>query len=345
MRRRLACGWGVVAAGVLGCDGNGVPDAFDQWGREITSAWDTIWVVGSDNPADTTLLDPERVLVWNELVLTLDITHQNVRALSRTDGALLWSLGRVGKGPGEFTNVVDVLVGPDSTPWVVDAENRRVSVLTADGRVEREISLQHLPPSAMYLTSTPDAVFASSHDTEYGMLELGVDSLEIRHVLRLPWQHDPASPFEYDVRMVHATGGAARPLRVAALQLGPGFLVFTSREGFQKHLYIQPIPFAFRPGPKIRAAGADTARWGARDAAVVDDEIFFLFGGRPKRQSHPEGEETRLIDVYGRDGTYRRSYRLPGTAKAMSTIDGETFYILGESDLGVPTLSALRVGQ
>jgi len=85
----------------------------------------------------------------------------------------------------------------------------------------------------------------------------------------------------------------------------------------------------------------DSARYGATAVRIVRDEIFMLFGGRPRRQEHP-AEPTVLIDVYGLDGRYRRSYLLPCDAEGMTTRDGETFYVLTERDDGVPLILVLR---
>ncbi len=60
---------------------------------------------------------------------------------------------------------------------------------------------------------------------------------------------------------------------------------------------------------------------------------------------HPLGEPTVLIDVYGLDGGYRRSYRLPGDTKAMVTENGQTFYVLTETEDGLPTLLGLRLRE
>lgn len=69
-----------------------------------------------------------------------------------------------------------------------------------------------------------------------------------------------------------------------------------------------------------------------------------MFGGRPRRQEHPLGEPTILIDVYGLDGAYRRSYLLPSDTNWMVTEDARTFYVLTETADGLPTLLVLQLG-
>ncbi|MGH7480598.1 MAG: hypothetical protein ACRELV_00455, partial [Longimicrobiales bacterium] len=100
-------------------------------------------------------------------------------------------------------------------------------------------------------------------------------------------------------------------------------------------------PWALKSGPRLMRAGADSARYGAVSLSVVGDEIFMLFGGRPFRQEHPD-EPTRMIDVYGMDGEYRRSYRLPFDTGHMVTDNGELFYVLTYDELGYPFILGLR---
>ena len=50
-----------------------------------------------------------------------------------------------------------------------------------------------------------------------------------------------------------------------------------------------------------------------------------------------------LIDVYGLDGGYRRSYRLPVDTDAMATVDGRTFYVLTPVERMYPHLFGLTL--
>lgn len=62
------------------------------------------------------------------------------------DGGLAATLGREGKGPGEFQRVGSVVpLGLDSLA-VWDADRRRISVYTVDGRFVREVDLSELVP-------------------------------------------------------------------------------------------------------------------------------------------------------------------------------------------------------
>jgi hypothetical protein len=63
-----------------------------------------------------------------------------------------------------------------------------------------------------------------------------------------------------------------------------------------------------------------------------------LFGGRPKWALH-DMELPRVIDTYGLDGGYRRSYRLPFYSWRIAT-DGRTFYVTHHDPY--PAVFALR---
>ena len=63
---------------------------------------------------------------------------------------------------------------------------------------------------------------------------------------------------------------------------------------------------------------------------------------RATRTGYSSPAPTVLIDLYGLDGRYRRSYLLPCDAEGMTTRDGETFYVLTERDDGVPLILVLR---
>ena len=66
----------------------------------------------------------------------------------------------------------------------------------------------------------------------------------------------------------------------------------------------------------------------------------YHFGGRPNRFSRPGALPTELIDVYGLDGRYRRSYQLPRDTPALVT-DGHIYYVLTRTLDGLPTILAL----
>lgn len=113
---------------------------------------------------------------------------------------------------------------------------------------------------------------------------------------------------------------------VSSFVAGPGFMVW--RRGVPTaYRFIEPLPFETPLSQERIAAGKDRGWFSALAVCMRGGEIFFLFGGRPRRRSDPEGAPTQIIDVYGTDGSYRRSYLLPIDAEDLAT-DGTLFYVI-----------------
>ena len=75
-------------------------------------------------------------------------------------------------------------------------------------------------------------------------------------------------------------------------------------DDIQLHRYIEHIPWQVKFSPRLRAAGADSTRFGAVSVDVESGRIYMLFGGRPFRSVHPF-EPTTLIDVGLAEGRTR----------------------------------------
>lgn len=80
------------------------------------------------------LSGPGGVAVDRERVVIADTQNHRVVAFDRASGALLWSAGRFGRGPGEFALPTDVALDEDGAAYVVDSENSRVQKLDRMGR-------------------------------------------------------------------------------------------------------------------------------------------------------------------------------------------------------------------
>lgn len=307
--------------------------------RFVTAAWDTVFQLGSADPNDTTLLTPGNILLWDDRIVLTDGRNRNVRVFSRS-GELLWVLDKRGQGPGELAWVTALSVSSAGHLWVPDQSNGRILELTKTGELLRELRIQHLPASPQSIAVLQDRVVFPTQTAEYALIVADPDSLRVLSWRGFPWPEPLDSRLNLDV--VHT---ARRPPSgeawAMAFSYGPGFMVFHG-DSVATYRYIDPIPFAIKSGPRERAMGADSARYAALSISQVGDELFMLFGSRPRRQQHPAGEPTLLIDVYGLDGQYRRSYKLPSNTIDMTTEDGETFYVLTYIDETYPVLLGLR---
>ncbi len=68
-----------------------------------------------------------------ERVYVLESDERRVRVFT-TSGTLVRTLGRSGKGPGEFQNPVGMTWAPDGTLWIIDPGNARASIYDTTGQ-------------------------------------------------------------------------------------------------------------------------------------------------------------------------------------------------------------------
>jgi hypothetical protein len=299
----------------------------------VAERWDTVFVAGGEHVQDTLFSGPHRVAIAGAVVVVGDRMVERVIGLDRATGAVKWSFGRPGGGPGEFRGISDIAVARSGMIWVLDFGNGRITVLAPDGEFYGVKTLRQLPAPPAAILPLDDRAIGMSHGAPSPFMEIGLDSLELRHSFPLSWP-DPV-PDLANTRV--SLAGGSGDTWVSAFALGPGFTVWDG--GTPRHYtYREHIPFAIRPSEELRAMGGDSARNGAVSLEVIGEEIFMLFGGRPHRKAHP-GEPTVWIDVYSLQGRYLRSYRLPFHAGGMAT-DGRTFYFLVTDD--IPKLIALR---
>lgn len=322
----------LAVGGSVGC-GTEMPEGR----RVVTSKWDTILVVGSKSVDDTVLIYPWRVRAWGDQVVVMEDQVQQVRVFN-TVGRHLWTFGRVGQGPGEFLRVSEIHIDRDGHLQIWDDTNRKIIWVAADGTAIDELYFRE--PWGLSTSPTPygNRLLWSQISAERPAFITDKEELEVVDSVRIDWPVPEDLPQRADL-MGHSAGFEGG--WVTGLWQGPLFAV-GSADGVEFYPYIKQFHFAYSPGT-YRASDplADSAYYGARDVSVVGEEIFFLSGGRPRRRAHDE-EPTLFIDVYGLDGEYRRSYLLPSDTWAMSTEDGETFYVLTLVDEGYPHLLGLR---
>lgn len=331
---RIGCA-AVIAILAASCSGSEQQGNRDRSRSIVTETWDTVLLVGSVDPNDTTLLIPTKLALWQGRIAVLDVSNQVIRVLAE-DGDIRWSYSTRGAGPGEIQNVNEFGVGPDQLLWLKDADNGKILALDKSGRLRWEKPLYHLPVAPRTMLLDGDTIVFTSQSPNHGVMSVHAKSLGLIRSDPYPWP----DPLSADYNLVMNTAGSYHAGWVGAFQYGPGFLI-ARHERSTVHEYIDHIPWALKSAPHIRAMGLDSARYGARALSIAGEEIYMLFGGRPYRAAHAE-EPTRYIDVYGMDGAYRRSYLLPSDSWEMSTEDGETFYVLTMSEHGNPLLLGLR---
>jgi hypothetical protein len=85
--------------------------------RWAVITWDTAFVIGG--PQDTLLQLPTRLAADGAGVSVLDREAGRVLRFD-SRGRLLWSFGRKGKGPEEFTHPRDIHMDRQGRTWVLD---------------------------------------------------------------------------------------------------------------------------------------------------------------------------------------------------------------------------------
>lgn len=314
---------------VAGCGGQRTAVRRDV----VTSRWDTTMVVGGKSANDTTLLAPTWVSLWGPRIVVVDQPNEVVRVFDHR-GRLLWSFGRRGHGPGEFENIGNAVQGPNGRLWILGWRNDRIVEVSDSGQMIREVSLAGYPVIPSTMLPLRNRVVFTTQTPRYGEIIADPDSLRIRSTKPFPWPQ----PLDYALNLTTVATSSSTAW-VEAFEYGPGFMVGRA-DTVRTYHYFKWIPWAQKAGPALNAAHADSARYAARAASIAGNEVYFLFGGRPKRYAHPH-EPTRYIDVYGLDGRYHRSFRLPSDTWSMATVDGRTFYVLTlQGDL--PILLGLR---
>lgn len=305
--------------------------------RFAATEWDTVLVVGSRSVEDTTLINSTFLRLWNDRLLVVDAGKLNIRVLDRS-GRIRWIYDRQGRGPGEFRYTSAVSITPAGHAWLLDAGNQKIIEFQRDGSVLRDLDLRHFPVTASSFGFQGTRTVFTTQTPTTGIIVARGDSLDHAEVRAFPWPDSVDSGLNFRTSIA---GSTSSETVVIAFYHGPGFIVLEGDSANTYH-YVEEIPFARKGSPWIQRQAVDSARYGAVSARIVGDEVFFLFGGRPRRYAHPDGEPTLLVDVYGLDGAYRRSYLLPTSAHDMDTNDGTVFYILTLAEGAFPQILGLR---
>ncbi len=139
----------MLLLGLLGaaCSGDGATGSPSPiWSEQdvaqrtpLPMAFDTVWRIGGE--ADTTLLQPMWLSAGSEGVTVWDEGRKAIVRISR-EGAVLWSFGREGDGPGEFRSVRGIAHLPDGRVAVVDNASRRLTIIDANGRMTGEVGME-----------------------------------------------------------------------------------------------------------------------------------------------------------------------------------------------------------
>jgi hypothetical protein len=284
----------------------------------VVSRWDTIAIIGKEDPNDTTFTRPYRVFNWGEGLAVIDAEEPFIRFVDKTS-RIVWTTGRQGAGPGEFSGEVPgASIDEDGLLRIIDPGNKKLVDFTSKGSIQCETSLASLGVAGDAVIRVGDRIIITTARVDKAVVELDANSLQQLSFKALPWA-EPLARGTIVTR--HNTRGSKSDEWYSAFFIGPGFFRYDG-ENVDFHRYSDSVPFRnVRP----REEG-DSARFAAHWLRAVNGEVFILFGGRPGSRLQ-EHEFPRNIDVYTADGVHRRTLKLPIWSVGFDT-NGEEFFVV-----------------
>jgi TolB-like 6-blade propeller-like len=275
----------------------------------------------------SSLAIPTRLIVDGPWIFVLDAASDSVLHQFRLeDGTLYQSLGRRGRGPGEFRGAWSLSQDPSSgDAWVYDislARLTRIVVPRGDSRPAYagpsiQLTAEGTATDAVWLDSTRLVVPGFFQDARVAILDGSG-----RRVAGLGpsfTQWSSTYPQVSQARMEPHPDGHLAVL--ANRHLASIDLVDLERS--TTTAVQAPVALPRGSGPE----GLDAVAY--VDVAVTATSIFALFSGRGFSRSGQDASFGNCIHEYGWDGGYRRSLGLDGDVIAIAvTEDGSALYAL-----------------
>ncbi|MGQ0540106.1 MAG: 6-bladed beta-propeller [Gemmatimonadaceae bacterium] len=269
------------------------------------------------------LTNPRLLATRGDVVYVYDAGTQQVLAIHH-DGRLRWRVGRGGKGPGEFSNPVDLQIGANGAVHVLDADLSRITILSPSGDVIEMKSIQgplhRIVPRnsgwwAVALTR-PDLLVSVNADGKLGAGVAAPDDVARHQILvREPKVASLGSggaivAFVWSSRVLVVDSAG----RLAADLEGPENIPFPATRSYRiEHPQFPQGATVERIDPQ--------ARTGARLLAANDTAALVSFGG-------PTRSRVRVLDRYDlRAARYVDSSRLPGEPSALRLL-GDRLVVL-----------------
>jgi len=281
-----------------------------------------------------------------------------------------WSVGRRGRGPGEFESPVGLAWAPDGRLWVIDPGNQRATVIGQDGRIVGTRVL----PSSFVLSPWPGRFdregrllhYAAPDNAGYEYQIAVFDQALTRGVTRRP--PEPPEPIAHFQGVTDRGSDMRTPVPFTPRlvwrldQQGRFVSAWTAELAFSRDG--QPLggpEFPREPGPPVTEV--------ERRAAVEGLSRFVRLGGRidpariPARKpvlstfvlderdriwammSRVSGETGTRFEVLSATGTHQRTVLVPARLDPFPTIVVRGDLIVGveRDEDGVETIMVARV--
>jgi hypothetical protein len=291
--------------------------------------WVALWRTRG-GPAEDLFGVPRHLLAAPDGVLVLDEGTLQLSSFSQL-GERRWTVGRKGKGPGEFARPIDLAFLPDGDIAVLDVGNGRVSVFAASGIYRRSVAIPNAA-TALSLCATRDgALHFINGEARAFITTLSATGIP-RRTLPFPWPLQPNTP-----SLVHSATFARGTVSddcAFATTFGFGIGHVGTSAPMQTSSFVEALalPTIRRDampdhGTRQTVSSGDNASLAAFRSG---DTMLVSFAGRG-------ANKYAILDLYDRAGRYLVSWPLPSAAW-VSYRDGWLWSIVNPQES--PTLIA-----
>lgn len=289
--------------------------------------WDTVLQITS-SATDTVLLIP-RIYVAddNGVLYVFDYGDSRLKSFG-PDGKPRWTFGREGKGPGEFSTVVDIEIDARGNVWIMDAATSRATAISSDGTLRTMISMVS-PHLVRDLIPLSDGGLLATNYTSDEHLVLAIDR---RGGVVGRYDHpDPELGAAFhSTRQTYAVRGE-KDSWLALFPFGDLFFVYDRATVRCRGVLVEGGDF-----PRTMPSGPPDV-WAI--AGALGDSLVYVL---------PKGEtdhSLRILDVYdARDCGYLGSATLPGRFNALYMRNGTFFLETEDPAPSIIGLEALEKG-
>jgi hypothetical protein len=275
----------------------------------------------------SSLAIPTRLIVDDRWIFVLDAASDSVlHQFRRDDGALYQSLGRRGRGPGEFRGAWSLSYDRASgDAWVYDVSLARLTRIVvprsgaqpAHAGPSFQLTAQGTATDAVWLDSTRLLVPGFYRDARVAILDgagrrvAGIGPGLTRRSRTIPQVSQARAALHSDGQLAVLANRHMASIELIDLERATTTTV---------------------PGPVALSRGSGPAGLGAIayvDVTVTATSIYALFSGRDPATSGQRASFGDRIHVFGWDGTLERTLRLDGDVIAIAvTEDGSAIYAL-----------------
>ncbi|MBC8088341.1 MAG: thioredoxin domain-containing protein [Phycisphaerae bacterium] len=278
-------------------------------------------ITGPDR--DELLMPSSLAVAGDSLLVFFDFGNMEVRAFN-LHGSQVWRVGRKGRGPSEFQNAMDVKKLGNGNIAVLDMSNRRITTLTASGRVLRSIPVNL--SSHRFVPFADTTVFALATDDSTTLWSSVNTSGDSARRVMAPATLVARHGMERETFSAPLGAGAVISYRWAdkIAVLAPDGSVRRIVNGVETVAFPGTKSYARKFGKFSGYVSriSPTATPATLSVTTRGDLIFVLFAGASANRG-------RIVDVYqSSDGMYLGSHLLPFPALELVALPDGAFATL-----------------